>query len=104
MPESGCEVDGGEEQTSGVSNLVDALRDVLHGVLVLQGLAVQGSKVLNHSESSVLLGHTEQRAVVFGSTGLEDSKFESFSDAAVQFIPLRVRDLELLDVDWIPIP
>ena len=49
LPESCRQVDHGEERTSKLSDLVNALLNVFHGVFVLQGLGIQSPEVLDQS-------------------------------------------------------
>ena len=65
LPESGSEVDGGEDGRVGSADVGDALINLFYGVLVGVGLCVKASEVLNNPESSpTFLGNTEDWRVV----------------------------------------
>ena len=65
LPESGREVDCGEDAGAGSSNVSDAFGDVLHGVLVDLGFAVECPKILHDAETlSGLFRDTEDGRVV----------------------------------------
>jgi len=60
LPESRGQVDGCENGAVGSSDVGDAFRNFLHGVLVCLGFEVQTPEVLHNPESlAVLFWHTE---------------------------------------------
>ena len=54
---------------------------------------------MNQSDSSIFLGHREDRAVVFAPGQLNNSQFEPFYDMFFYFFHVRIQNLELFDKD-----
>ena len=52
MPETGCEINGGENGRIGPADVADTFVNLLHGVLVGVGLLIESPEVLHDAQAS----------------------------------------------------
>ena len=95
LPETGGEVQRGEDSATRSSDLVHAAFDVVHGVLVDVRLSVESPEILDEPDSSVFLHHREDRAVVLAARRFHHSKFDPLGDVPFDLGLMRVWNPEL---------
>ncbi len=66
-------------------------------------VVIEGSEVLDHSKTAVLLIDQKHGAVILATGRLHYPHFQPFFDLVLQVIPVCIRYFELLDINWVVI-